>query len=145
MKTKRRSALAIDHGLRRCGFAVADPLRLATTPLAAWRDDANGPPLESYIAKLLEERDVDVFVIGLPFNMDGSEGPRAAEVRAFAAQLALRFAGVRLAFVDERLSTKAAEDLLRDAQVRARDRKALKDSFAALVLLRDWIAAGEPE
>ncbi len=144
MNKRPRSALAIDHGTRRCGFAVADPLRLATTPLVAWRDDANGPALFDYIARLLEERDVDVFVIGLPCNMDGSEGPRAAEVRAFAATLLARFAGLRAVFVDERLSTKAAEDLLRDAKVRPRDRKALKDSFSALVLLRDWIAAGEP-
>ena len=91
MKQPRRSALAIDHGTRRCGFAVADPLRLATTPLLAWRDDKNGPALFDYIARLLEERDVDVFVIGLPCNMDGSEGPRAAEVRLFAATLLARF------------------------------------------------------
>lgn len=144
MSTRRRSALAIDHGTRRCGFAVADPLRLATTPLLAWRDEGQGPKLFDYVAQLLEERDVDVFVIGMPFNMDGSEGPRAADVRAFAGQLTQRFPAVRAVFVDERLSTKAAEDLLRDAEVRPRDRKALKDSFAALVLLRDWIAAGEP-
>ena len=137
--------MGIDHGVRRCGFAVADPLRLATTALAAWRDDANGPQLFDHIAKLLEERDIDVFVIGMPFNMDGSEGPRAREVRDFAGRLMARFAGIRVAFVDERLSTKAAEELLRDAQVRPRDRKAMKDSFAALVLLRDWIESGEPD
>ncbi|MEO6709493.1 MAG: Holliday junction resolvase RuvX [Planctomycetota bacterium] len=140
----KRSALAIDHGERRCGFAVTDPLRLATTPLSAWRDDANGPGLFDTIAALLDERDVDSFVIGLPYNMDGSEGSRAAEVRAFATQLGARFPRVAIVFVDERLSTKAAEDLMRDAQIPVRDRKAHKDSFSALVLLRDWIEAGEP-
>ncbi len=145
MKKNQRAALGIDHGTRRCGFAVADPLRLATTPLAPWRDDAPGAGLFAHIAKLLDERDVDVFVIGLPRNMDGTEGPRALEVRAFAAQLSAQFKKPRTVFVDERLSTKAAEDLLRDAQVRPRDRRALKDSFAALVLLRDWIESGEPD
>lgn len=144
MSDKKRSALAIDHGERRCGFAVADPLRLATTPLAAWRDDAHGPALLEFIAALLTEREVGTFVIGLPYNMDGSEGSRAADVRAFAGLLAARFPRVAIAFVDERLSTKAAEDLMRDAAIAVRDRKAHKDSFSALVLLRDWIAAGEP-
>ena len=145
MSLAKRSALAIDHGQRRCGFAVADPLRLAVTPLSAWNDAAQQPPLLDYIARLLEERDVDVFVIGLPYNMDGSEGSRSAEVRAFAELLRARFQGVRVSFVDERLSTKAAEDLLRDAGIKPRDRKAHKDSFSALVLLRDWIESGERE
>jgi len=141
----KRSALGIDHGERRCGFAVADRLRLATTPLHAWRDDPGGPSLLDYVAALLDERDVGTFVIGLPRNMDGSEGPRAAQVRAFAAQVSARFPSVKLAFVDERLSTKTAEDLMRDARIHPRDRKAHKDSFSALVLLRDWIEAGEPD
>ena len=142
MSAVKRSALAIDHGERRCGFAVVDPLRLSVTPLAAWTDAANGPKLLDHIARLLEERDVDTFVIGLPCNMDGSEGPRAAEVRAFAQRLGDRFPRVRAAFVDERLTTKAAEDLLRDAGIPPRQRKAHKDSFSALVLLREWVESG---
>ena len=145
MSERKKSALAIDHGERRCGFAVADALRLAVTPLTAWRDDANGPPLLEFISGLLGERDVESFVIGLPYNMDGTEGSRAADVRAFATTLAAQFPRVRIVFVDERLSTKAAEDLMRDAAIRPRDRKAHKDSFSALVLLRDWIEAGEPD
>jgi putative holliday junction resolvase len=144
VSARKLSALGIDHGERRCGFAVADPLRLSTTPLAAWRDDANGPPLLEHIAALLAERDVGTFVIGLPYNMDGSEGSRSAEVRAFAALLAKRFPAIALVFVDERLSTKVAEDLMRDARIPPRERKAHKDGFSALVLLRDWIEAGEP-
>ena len=144
MSAPKRSALAIDHGERRCGFAVADPLRLATTLLAAWREGGNAPTLFEHIGALLAERDVGTFVIGLPYNMDGSEGSRARDVRAFAAQLEARHPRIALVFVDERLSTKAAEDLMRDAQIPPRERKQHKDSFAALVLLRDWIAAGEP-
>jgi putative Holliday junction resolvase len=143
VSARKTSALAIDHGTRRTGFAVADALRLATTPLEAWRAEPGRPGILEHVARLLDDREVGVFVIGLPRNMDDSEGPRAAEVRAFAAQLAARFPAVRIAFVDERLSTKAAEDLMRDAQIPPRARKAHKDSFAALVLLRDWIASGE--
>ncbi|MBK8179905.1 MAG: Holliday junction resolvase RuvX [Planctomycetes bacterium] len=140
MSTRKRSTLAIDHGTVRTGFAVADPLRIVTTPLEAWIRRPNGPPLLDHVARLLEERDVGTFVVGLPRNMDDSEGPRAAEVRRFGAELAARFPSVVVTFVDERLSTKAAEDLMRDAGIPARAQKRHKDSFAALVLLREWVA-----
>lgn len=144
MTRRQGSALAIDHGERRCGFAVADALRIAVTPLAAHELRPGGVALLDHIAALLEERVVGVFVVLMPFNMDGSEGARAKSVRDFAASLATRFPQIEIAYVDERLSTKAAEELMRDAGVPPRDRKALKDSFAALAMLRDWIAAGEP-
>ena len=138
-----RSALAIDHGNRRTGFAVADPLRIVTQPLDRFEGDQRADLLD-HIADMLEERDVDVFVIGLPFNMDGSEGPRAAEVRAFGQELKQRFPRIAVAYQDERLSTKAAEELLREQGITGEARKRYRDSASAMVILRDWIEAGEP-
>ena len=137
------SAIGIDHGSKRTGFAVADPLRITCGPL----DTFEGEPAEllDHIADLLEERTVATFVIGLPLNMDGSEGPRSAEVRAFGTALKARFSGVAVAFQDERLSTKVAEELLREGGYRPRDRKASRDGMSAFVILRDWIEAGEPQ
>ena len=140
----RGSALAIDHGTKRTGFAVADPLRISLNALEPWHGPGDAPGLLEHVAGLLEERTVGCFLVGLPLNMDGSAGPRAAEVRAFAARLAQRFPGVALCFVDERLSTKEAEELLRENGLRGEKARALRDSFSALVLLRDWIRAGEP-
>jgi putative Holliday junction resolvase len=94
---------------------------------------------------LLAERDVDVFVVGLPLNMDGSEGERAAAARELGRRLEGRFPGTRVAFQDERLSTKAAEDLLRETGLRRwQDRRGMRDAMSAVVILRDWIEAGEP-
>ena len=141
----RESALAIDLGERRTGLAVADPLRVTCQPLAAWAGDPAGAGLLDHLAALLAERDVGTFVLGLPLHMDGSEGQRAASARAFAARLAERFPAVRVVLQDERLTTKAAEDLLREQGLaRWQDRKRLRDSASAAVLLRDWILAGEP-
>lgn len=137
------SALAIDHGTKRTGFAVTDPLRITTQALETFHGTEETALLER-IAALCSERVVGAFVLGLPYNMDGSEGPRAAEVRAFAARLMARFPRVRIGYQDERLSTKAAEELLKEAGMHGEERRAKKDSMAALVILRDWIEAGEP-
>lgn len=140
----RSGVLAIDHGTKRTGFAYVDPLRLAPVPLDAFEGPGSGPQLLAHVERLLGERDVGLFVLGLPCSMDGSEGPRAADVRAFALRLRERHPRLEVVLHDERLTTKAAEDLLRDAQVPPRERKRLRDSLAALVLLRDWLDAGEP-
>jgi len=136
--------LAIDHGTKRTGFAVCDALRLVTQPLDPWHGDGNSPALVDHVAELCEERTIATFLVGFPFNMDRSVGPRAAEVKAFADHLARRFPAVAIVLYDERLTTKAAEDLLREAGYHGLERKARRDSWSALVLLRDWIESGEP-
>ena len=137
----RGSVLAIDHGDKRVGFAVADPLRIATQALEGWRGPGD---LLDHLESLLAEREVSVLLVGLPVNMDGSDGPRAAIVRAFAEKLSARFPTQEIVLYDERLTTKAAEDLLRESGVPPKHRRERRDSASALVLLRDWIASGEP-
>ncbi len=138
----KRPALAIDHGTKRTGFAVVDALRIAVTPLAT--ANVTGDALLKHVAKLLDERDVAHFVVGYPLNMDGTPGPRAAEVDAFIASLSAKFPRVKVVRQDERLSTKEAESRLVEAGLTGQERKARKDSWAAAVLLEDWLRAGEP-
>ena len=83
---------------------------------------------------------ISTLLVGLPRLASGDEGPRAADVRAFAAKLAARFPGVEIVLHDEHLTTKAAEDLLREAGHRGPAARARRDSWSALVLLRDWLA-----
>jgi putative Holliday junction resolvase len=141
---KPRGVLAIDHGTKRAGFAAVDALRLVPVPLEAWRGPGGEPALLDRIAELLGERDVGTLLVGLPLDMDGGEGPRAKDVRAFAARLGKQFSDQEIVFHDERLSTKSAEELLRETDLSPEDRRARRDSISALVILRDWIAAGEP-
>ncbi len=138
------SVLAIDHGTKKTGFAVADPLRFAVHPIEQVTLPGESDELLAFIDGLMKERDVDTFLIGLPFNMDGTEGGRAGDVRTFADRLHKRFPKVEVLFWDERLTTKAAEDLLRNEGYTGRQAKDVKDSWSALVLLRDWIESGEP-
>jgi len=138
------SVLAIDHGTRRTGFAVADALRLHHAPLEVFHGPGDGMELQQYVDELLEERDVDVFLVGLPLGKDGQRGARAREVEAFARLLAERHPGIELVFHDEHLTTREAEDRLRESGLHGEARKARKDSWSAWVLLEDWLEAGEP-
>lgn len=137
-------AIGIDHGSKRTGFAVADALRLHVAPLGTYHGPGDDPGLIEHIADLLRERDVGVLVVGMPYNMDGSLGPRAQSVQAFMDTLRARFEGVEVLAQDERLTTKEAEELLRDSGLSPKRRKAQRDSWSAVVILEDWIRAGEP-
>lgn len=140
----RTAVLAIDHGTKRCGFAASDALRIATRPLEAWKGPGDSPQLVEQVAALAEELGAETVLVGWPLNMNGSRGPRAEEVVAFARRLAARAPGVTILLRDERLSTKAAEELLREAGYDLRRARERRDSWSALVVLRDWIEAGEP-
>lgn len=139
---RTRGVLAIDHGTQKFGFAVADPLRIATQPLESLRGDESDA--FARIAKLLDERDVDTLLVGLPLHMDGGVGARAEDVRGFCARLAARFPELAVVAFDERLTSKAADELARELDLSRDERKRWKDSLAALALLRDWLASGEP-
>jgi putative Holliday junction resolvase len=140
-----KAVIAIDPGTKRTGFAVADALRISCEPLETYAGDVTGDALFAHIDTFLDDRDVEAFVIGLPLNMDGSEGERAKAVRELAARLAARYPAVSIALQDERLSSKAAEELLRESgHHKWQDRRGKRDAMSALVILRDWIEAGEP-
>ena len=134
--------LAIDPGTKKCGFAVADRLRIAVHALGVH----HGPPEAQldHVAALLEERDVRVLLIGLPLDREGKPGARARETEGFATRLRERFPALEVVGYDERLTTKEAEVRLRELGHRGARLKELRDSWSALVLLEDWIRSGEP-
>lgn len=143
--TVRRGVLALDHGTKRTGLACTDALRITSTPLEAFQGPGDSPALFTALQRVLDERDIDTFLVGWPCNMDGTAGPRALDVERFAAALAAKFPRQRVLLHDERLTTKAAEERLRELGMRGKDAKARRDSWSALVLLEDWVRSGEPD
>ena len=113
------------------------------TPLFA-AEGADAGALDA-LAGLLDERDIEHVVVGYPLNMDGTKGGRAGQVDRFVDALRARFPELVVVLQDERLSTKEAEERLREAGHFGDARKSRKDAWSAMVLLEDWIAAGEPE
>ncbi len=129
--------LGIDLGRARIGLALADDVLRAARPLRAVQRRDERSDL-STIGEVAREYEVTRAVVGLPLNMDGTEGPSARLARGFAPRLAEAL-GVPVELFDERLSTFEAEDRLRSRGVSARDMKALVDAEAAAVILQGWL------
>ncbi|MCH2104298.1 MAG: Holliday junction resolvase RuvX [Planctomycetes bacterium] len=138
------AVIAVDHGTKKTGFASTDALRTAQWPLEAWHGPGDSEELLDHISSLVEERSAATLLVGLPLNMDSTEGGQARAVRVFIERAQARLKGVEVIAWDERLTTREAEVLLREAGFRGEDMKARRDSWSALVLLRDWLESGEP-
>ncbi|MCB9838323.1 MAG: Holliday junction resolvase RuvX [Phycisphaeraceae bacterium] len=134
--------LAIDLGDKRTGLAVGDDLTGIVTPrevLSIPRLPAPDRLLDA-IAARIDEFGPDELVLGLPLNMDGSEGPQAKAVREFGAALAER-SGLEVRYQDERLTSAEAEWTLAGSGRTHGQKKALRDALAAAAILRDYLDA----
>jgi putative Holliday junction resolvase len=129
---------ALDVGDARVGVAVSDELGVAAHPVGVVRRRGGRHDLTA-LAALLAPFAPERLVVGLPLNMDGSEGVRAARTRTFAAKVAAHL-GVPVEFVDERLTTFEAEQRLAAAGVRGRRRREALDRVAAAVILEGYLA-----
>ena len=139
----RDAVICIDHGTKRTGFASTDPLRIATRPLPAWHGPGDGPELLDQVARLVAEHGAGIVVVGMPYNMDGTVGGRGKDVEGFVGRLRERMPEVRVVTHDERLSSREADELLKEAGLFGEARKERRDSWSALVVLRDWIEQEE--
>jgi putative holliday junction resolvase len=135
--------LALDLGTKRVGVAVSDELQLTTQPLPPLAR-TNWKKLLGQISDLRHSFDAQGVVIGLPLNLDGTEGDAAREARRIARNLSLSLA-VPVHLQDERLTSHAAEELLRDAGVHGEELAARLDSEAAALILRDFIIQQESQ
>src|ERR1700719_26894 len=130
----RGALLGLDLGTKTIGVATSDPdRRLATGVETVAR--TNFLADAQRLPALAAERKAVAFVLGLPINMDGSEGPRAQSIRSFARNLA-RLTELPIAFWDERLSTAAVERELIAADVSRAKRRAVIDQHAAIFILQ---------
>jgi putative holliday junction resolvase len=134
--------LGVDLGRVRIGLAVADDLLGVARPLRTITRRGEREDLEA-IAALARDYEVARAVLGLPLNMDGSEGPSARLSRAFQPRLAAAL-GVPVELFDERLSSFEAETRLRDRGVSSKDRRAMVDAEAAAVILQGWLDRSTP-
>lgn len=128
--------LGIDHGEKRIGLSYGDELGVAT-PLPALTDTAADKRWTA-LAAVVHARRVTDFVLGHPLNMDGSVGPKAREVEAFAARLRAEF-GLPVHLVDERLTSYEAEATIPKSRRRSLRASGLVDSRAATLILQDFL------
>ncbi len=138
-----RAVLALDLGEKNIGVAISDVTRTVASPLTTLKK-AKFMANAAELAKLCDENRVGAVVIGLPVNMDGTEGPKAQSARQFAANLAGRI-DLPIALWDERLSTAAVTRTLIEADASRARRGQVVDKLAAAYILQgalDFLARG---
>ena len=133
--------LALDLGAKTIGLALSDPGLAVASPLETIRRARRFAEDARALLAVIEARGVGGLVLGLPVNMDGSEGPRAQSTRAFAENL-LKLKDLPLAFWDERLSTAAVNRfLIEEADMTRRRRAEVVDKMAAAYILQGALDA----
>ncbi|MBN8247505.1 MAG: Holliday junction resolvase RuvX [Verrucomicrobia bacterium] len=129
--------LALDHGTARVGVAVSDPMKMIAQPLEA----VPAQPFADFLARLktlIREQEVELILVGMPRNMDGSYGEAAVRVREFVTVLRESVA-VPLQTWDERLTSVLANRFLSEGQVRGPRRREKVDKTAAALLLQSYL------
>jgi putative Holliday junction resolvase len=132
--------LALDPGTKRIGVAVSDETKTIAQPLE-W---IPAEPFANFITRLKElliEKEIDLVLIGLPRNMDGSFGPAAQKAEAFAAAVRAAIT-VPIKMRDERLTSLQANKIMIQSKVRRDKRKDKVDQMAAALLLQSYLDAG---
>jgi putative Holliday junction resolvase len=136
--------LAVDVGTRRLGVAVSDPTGTVASPLATVPRRTPAEDAKA-LAAVAADKDATTVVVGLPVTLGGREGPAAAAVRAWLAEVAALLPELDFQLADERLSTVAAERALVGGGVRRRARRQVVDQVAASVFLQTWLDARRRE
>lgn len=133
--------LAIDPGEKRIGLAVGTDVTRDAQPVQVIEAHDQDARLRA-IGRAIEDYAPAALVLGLPLNMDGSEGSGAKAARQFADQLAERF-GLSVHLVDERLTSEAANQAMSQTGLTRGRKKQLRDALAAAAILRDFFQRGE--
>ena len=128
--------LGVDLGTRRVGLALSDPLRIFGSPLATVAFGSE-KSLSERIARLCAEHEVELVVIGMPYEGDGSEGPGCERARRVASKL--EALGLKTAWQDETWTSRDAEAALKQAGKNRRTARDAVDKVAASLILQDYL------
>lgn len=131
--------LGIDYGDRHLGLALSDPLLVTARPLGSYTLTGNEAADRRYFRELVYRHEVEEIVIGFPLRMDGSEGSRVEKTKQFAAWLE-KAVGKRIVFMDERLTTRQAQGMMREEKKGpVRLKKEREDELSAVIILSTYL------
>ena len=132
--------MALDLGSKTVGVAISDPLLLTAQGIEIIRRKEENKLRQTLarIEELISEYEVTQIVLGLPLNMDDSEGERAVTSREFKDKIERR-TGIPVTMWDERLTTVEADEIMNEARIRGKDRKEYVDMIAAQIILEDYL------
>lgn len=129
--------MALDFGEVRIGIAFSDLLQTIASPFQTYKRKSPEEDLK-YFLSLVKEKEVSKIVLGFPVNMDGSVGERALKTKEFGEELS-KATGLSVEYVDERLTSVEAEEILISSGVRREKRKQVIDKIAAALILESYL------
>ncbi|WP_295212322.1 Holliday junction resolvase RuvX [Ruminococcus sp.] len=129
--------MAVDYGDARTGFAISDRTEFLASPIGTVKE-YNAQRLAQKAADTAKEYGAGEIIVGLPINMNGTEGPRAEKCRAFA-ELLRSLTDIPVKMWDERSTTVTAHNILNETNVRGKARKAVVDTVAATIILEGYL------
>ena len=136
LKETKARILGVDFGDTRTGLAVSDVSRFLASGIGYVSPGGIVKTAEK-VSEVAREQKVSAIVVGLPKNMDGSEGFRAERCREFAALLRERLADIPVAMMDERMTTMSASRYLNETNTRGQKRKGVIDTLSAQIILQN--------
>jgi putative Holliday junction resolvase len=130
--------LGIDYGDRHVGLALSDPLLITAQPLETYELTGRENVDRQHFRDLVAKYDIGEIVIGDPLRMDGSSGTRVEKTRVFAAWLG-KAVGKPVVFMDERLTTRQALNVLRGEKLSGKKKKEWEDQISAVIILSTYL------
>jgi len=131
--------LGIDYGEARTGIAISDPLGITAQGLETINSGGSDKVILRRIAEIVEQYEIEKFVIGNPLNMDGTESERSKLTQEFIHKLNSRFNTIPVFSVDERLTTVEAHRTMNDLNIKNRKKKDVVDTIAAVYILEQYM------
>jgi putative holliday junction resolvase len=133
----RVAALGLDVGGKRIGVAGCDGLGMMATGITTiWRTSFQEDLAQ--LSEIIQDRSVEILVIGLPYTMDGNIGSQAKQVQKFGRRVSAALE-IPIEYVDERLTSYAAEEMMKAANISVSQNKGTIDRIAAAVILQQWL------
>lgn len=129
--------MSIDYGRKRVGLAVTDPLKIIATAL----DTVHAKDVIAYIEEYIKKEPIELFVVGLPKNLDNSDAESMADVKPFVKKLEKKFENIPVVWVDERFTSKIAMQAMIAAGVKKSDRRKKEntDKVSAVIILQSYL------
>lgn len=139
------SILGIDYGDRRVGFAKTDSLGITVQGLYTFEYDGNDKKILKELDKIIDENNIEIIVIGMPYNMDGSKGFRSEKTEDFIHKLKCKYNKLKIETVDERLTTVMANKTMNFLNTKSSKKKDIVDTLSAVYILEDYLKRVSPQ
>lgn len=131
--------LGIDYGEARTGFAITDALNITVQGLETVKNEGNDKILLKKIDEFLIKYEIDTIVIGMPFNMDGSESKRMELTKKFMHKLKCKYNKLKIDYIDERLTTVAAHKTMNFLDLNKHKKRNIVDTISAVFILETYV------